>query len=163
MAAKDRKDCRRSKSADLSGKAGYVPLEQIAKVSYQAEDGYIERRNLMPMITVQADIRSGTANDATQKAYDATQELRDNLPFGCKIEPAGALGDSNDSVGYLLKPIPAMIFIIMTLLMFQMNSKIDAADGADSAAGPYRRVLGYADHGLGYGVRGGAGYPGCLV
>ena len=123
MAAKDRKDLSKIKNLPIYlGSAGYVPLEQIAKVSYQAEDGYIERWNLMPMITVQADIRSGTANDATQRAYNATKELRDDLPFGCKIEPAGALEDSNDSVGYLLKPIPAMIFIIMTLLMFQLNS-----------------------------------------
>ena len=123
MAAKDRKDLSKIKNLPIYlGSAGYVPLEQIAKISYDAEDGYIERRNLMPMITVEADIHSGTANDATQKAYNATQELRDNLPFGCKIEPAGALEDSNNSVGYLLKPIPAMIVIIMTLLMFQLNS-----------------------------------------
>ena len=123
MAAKDRKDLSKIKDLPIYlGSAGYVPLEQIAKISYDAEDGYIERRNLMPMITVQADIHQGTPNDATQKAYDATQELRDQLPFGCQIEPAGSLEDSNDSVGYLLKPIPAMIVIIITLLMFQLNS-----------------------------------------
>ena len=104
------------------GSGGYVPLEQIAKISYGAEDGFIKRRNLMPTIMVQADVHSGTANDATQKAYDATQELRNNLPLGCSIEPAGALEDSDDSLGYLLVPVPAMIFVIMTLLMFQLNS-----------------------------------------
>ena len=76
----------------------------------------------MPTITVQADVHSGTANDATQKAYNATKDLRDKLPFGCKIEPAGAMEDSSDSTKYLLKPVPAMIFIIMTLLMFQLGS-----------------------------------------
>lgn len=104
------------------GSYGYVPLEQIAKISYDAEESFIKRRGLQPTITVQADVYSGTANDATQKAYDATKELRDNLPLGASIEVGGALEDSGDSVAFLLKPVPAMIFIIMTLLMFQLNS-----------------------------------------
>lgn len=104
------------------GQAGYIPLEQIAKISYDAEESLIVRRDLMPTITVQADIYEGTANDATKKAFDATKELRENLPLGTKIEEAGALESSSENVAYLLKPVPAMIFIIMTLLMFQLNS-----------------------------------------
>ena len=123
MAAADRQDLSKVRELPVYlGAAGYVPLEQIAKVSYDAEEGLIKRRDLMPTITVQADIREGTANDATKKAYNATADLRDNLPLGCSIEPSGALEDSNDSVRYLLVPIPAMIVIIMTLLMFQLRS-----------------------------------------
>lgn len=123
LALKDREDLSKIGSLPIYlGNAGYVPLEQIAKISYEAEETFIKRRNLMPTITVQADIHQGTANDATQKAYAATRELRENLPLGCSIEVAGALADSNDSLGYLLKPIPAMVFAIMTLLMFQLGS-----------------------------------------
>ena len=123
LASEDRQDLSKIKSLPIYlGQAGYVPLEQLAKISYEAEDGYIERRDLMPTVTVQAEIHAGTANDATQKAFDATKELREDLPFGCRIEPAGALADSKDSAGYLMKPIPMMIFIIMTLLMFQLGS-----------------------------------------
>lgn len=123
LASEDRQDLSKIKSLPIYlGQAGYVPLEQLAKISYEAEDGYIERRDLMPTVTVQAEIHEGTANDATQKAFDATKELREDLPFGCRIEPAGSLADSKDSAGYLLKPIPMMIFIIMTLLMFQLGS-----------------------------------------
>ncbi|MBQ1867420.1 efflux RND transporter permease subunit, partial [Selenomonas sp.] len=123
LSDEDRKDLAKMKSLPIYlGQAGYVPLEQIAKISYDAEDGFIERRNLMPTITVQADVHGGTANDATKKAYEATKQLRKDLPFGCSIEPAGALEDSNKSVGFLLKPVPVMIFIIMTLLMFQLGS-----------------------------------------
>ena len=104
------------------GAAGYVPLEQVAKISYAAEDGLIWRRNLKPTVTVQANIQSGTANDSTQKAYDAVKDIRDSLPLGYSIEVGGALADSQDSVQFLLVPIPAMIFIIMTLLMFQLRS-----------------------------------------
>ena len=123
LAGTDRRDLSQIKDLPIFlGKAGYVPLEQLAKISYDAEDGLIKRRNLMPTVTVQADIHSGTANDATQKAYEATKELRDSLPFGCRIEPAGTLEDSQDNVAYLLKPVPVMVFIIMTLLMFQLGS-----------------------------------------
>ena len=103
------------------GEAGYVPLEQIAKISLDAEFGLIVRRNLKPTITVQADIAGGTANDAAQKAFDATDELRKNLPLGYSIEPGGDLEESGDSTENLLAPLPAVIFIIMTLLMFQLQ------------------------------------------
>lgn len=123
LAVNDREDLGKLGSLPIYlGSAGYVPLEQIAKISYDAEEALIKRRNLMPTITVQADIHSGTANDATQKAYEATKQLRDDLPLGCRIEPAGALENSNNSLGYLLIPIPAMLFVIMTLLMFQLDS-----------------------------------------
>ena len=118
----------RNKLSDLQnlpiylGEAGYVNLSQIAKISFDAEDGFIKRRNLLPTISVMANILSGTPNDATERAYNATAELRSNLPFGCKIEVAGALEDSDDSLGNLSKPVPAMIFIIMTLLMFQLGN-----------------------------------------
>ncbi len=104
------------------GSAGYVPLDQIAKISYDAEDGLIWRRDLKPTITVQANIEEGTANDETQKAYDATKDIRDALPLGYSIKAGGALSDSQDSAKYLMVPIPVMLFIIMTLLIFQLRS-----------------------------------------
>ena len=106
------------------GEAGYVQLEQIAKISYDAEDGMIKRRDLLPTITVSAEIKKGTANDATQAAYDATEELRKNLPIGCKIEVGGALEESESSTEYLLKTIPLMIFVITTLLMLQLRNAL---------------------------------------
>ena len=101
---------------------GYVPLEQIAKISFDAEDGFIKRRNLKPSITVCADIRGGTSVDTAEELFDATQELRNKLPLGYSIEAAGDLEDSDDSTALLLEPVPAMIFIIMTLLMFQLRN-----------------------------------------
>ena len=71
---------------------------------------------------VQAEITKGEGNDAAMRAYEATKELRSNLPAGTTIETAGALEDSADSMGYLMQPIPAMVFIIMTLLMFQVGT-----------------------------------------
>ncbi len=119
----DRKDLSEIKSLPVYvGAQGYVPLEQIAEISYEAEYGTIKRRNLKPCITVQADIKTGTANDATTKAMNAVKDIQAELPLGYSIEAGGALENSKDSTGYLLEPLPAMVFILMTLLMFQLRS-----------------------------------------
>lgn len=125
LADTDRQDLSQIKNLPVYSAGGYVPLEQLAKISYEAEDSLIKRKNMQPTITVQANIKEGTANDATQKAYDAVKNIRDELPFGYKITVGGSLEDSEDSMKYLLIPIPAMIFIIMTLLMFQLRNGKD--------------------------------------
>lgn len=125
LADTDRQDLSQIKNLPVYSAGGYVPLEQLAKISYEAEDSLIKRKNMQPTITVQANIKEGTANDATQKAYDAVKDIRDELPFGYKITVDGSLEDSEDSMKYLLIPIPAMIFIIMTLLMFQLRNGKD--------------------------------------
>ena len=125
LADTDRQDLSQIKNLPVYSAGGYVPLEQLAKISYEAEDSLIKRKNMQPTITVQANIKAGTANDATQKAYDAVKDIRDELPFGYKITVGGSLEDSEDSMKYLLIPIPAMIFIIMTLLMFQLRNGKD--------------------------------------
>ena len=128
LAKADRSDLGKMEELPIYlGSAGYVPLGQIAKITYEAEDGLIKRYNLRPAITVQANIKSGTANDATQKAYDATKELRGQLPLGARIDAAGTLDDSDTSMKWLMIPIPAMVFLIMTLLMFQLRSGKDMA------------------------------------
>lgn len=125
LADTDRQDLSQIKNLPVYSAGGYVPLEQLAKISYEAEDSLIKRKNMQPTITVQANIKEGTANDATQKAYDAVKDIRDELPFGYKITVGGSLENSEDSMKYLLIPIPAMIFIVMTLLMFQLHSGKD--------------------------------------
>ncbi|SEJ76493.1 Multidrug efflux pump subunit AcrB [Propionispira arboris] len=119
----DRSDLAKVKDIPIYlGKSGYVPLEQIAKISYDAEDGLIWRRNLEPTITIRANIISGTANDETQKAYASTQSIRADLPMGYSIDVDGALANSNDSMKFLMVPIPIMLITIITLLMFQLRS-----------------------------------------
>ena len=117
----DRNDLSKIKSIPIYTGRGYVPLEQIASITYGAEDARIWRRDLKPTITVEGNIKSGTANDATQKAYDSIKDIRDAMPFGYSVEVDGALENSQKSLRYLLGPVPIMILIIMTLLMFQLR------------------------------------------
>ena len=122
LAERDRTNIERLGELPIVTAGGSVPLAQIAHLSYAAEDGFIKRHNLRPSIMVQAEVREGEGNDAALRIYKATEELRRSLPAGTTIETAGALADSADSMGYLMQPLPAMIFIIMTLLMLQLGS-----------------------------------------
>ena len=122
LAERDRTNIERLGELPIAAAGGSVPLAQIAHLSYGAEDGFIKRHNLRPTIMVQAEVREGEGNDAALRIYKATEELRRSLPAGTTIETAGALADADDSMGYLMQPLPAMIFIIMTLLMLQLGS-----------------------------------------
>ncbi|GAA0213391.1 efflux RND transporter permease subunit [Selenomonas dianae] len=122
LAERDRTNIEHLSELPIATAGGSVPLAQIAHLSYGAEDGFIKRYNLRPSIMVQAEVREGEGNDAALRIYKATEELRRSLPAGTTIETAGALADSADSMHYLMQPLPAMIFIIMTLLMLQLGS-----------------------------------------
>ena len=122
LADADRTNLERIGELPIATQGGYVPLAQIAHLSYAAEDGLIKRRNLLPTIMVQGDVVRGEGNDATQRIYRATEELRASLPAGASITPAGALEDSAEAMRYLVQPVPAMVFIIMTLLMLQVGT-----------------------------------------
>ena len=122
LVGRDRTNIERLGELPIATAGGSVPLAQIAHLSYGAEDGFIKRHNLRPSIMVQAEVREGEGNDAALRIYKATEELRRSLPAGTTIETAGALADSADSMHYLTQPLPAMIFIIMTLLMLQLGS-----------------------------------------
>ena len=122
LAKDERSDLAKLRSLPVYlGQAGYVPLEQVAKISFAAEDGLIWRRDLKPTITVQSDIVSGTANDATVKAYEMLKDIRDALPLGYSIEVDGAEEMSEKSQRYLLDPIPAMCLVIASLLMIELR------------------------------------------
>ena len=122
--AQNRNDLSRVKDLNIHiGNGKFVPLDQIAKVSYGAEEGLIWRRNLMPTITVQANTREGVlGNSATTEAYESLQELRASLPAGYDIAVGGSKEMSQKATRWLLKPVPAMIILIVTLLMFQLQS-----------------------------------------
>ncbi|HML34673.1 MULTISPECIES: efflux RND transporter permease subunit [Sporomusa] len=104
------------------GNGKFVPLEQIANISYDAEDGLIWRYDLKPTITVQADVVAGiTGNDATKEIYESLKPVRESLPPGYSIDIGGASENSKTSVGFLLKTVPVMIVVIMVLLMLQLQ------------------------------------------
>ncbi|MFR8761646.1 MAG: efflux RND transporter permease subunit, partial [Megasphaera lornae] len=125
LQAQDRNSLAAVQSIPVYTAGGYVPLGQLAKISYGAEDTLIWRRNLKPTITIQGNIRNGTANDVTAEAYQSIQGIRNALPFGYDVEVGGDLENSRKSLHYLLRPVPIMIILIITLLMLQLRSVAD--------------------------------------
>jgi multidrug efflux pump len=122
--AGDRKSLAKIKDLSIPlGNGQSVPLGQIAKISYAAEDGLVWRRDLKPTITLQAEVIPGvTGNDATKEVYVALAKLRSTLPFGYSIDIGGSAENSKKMLGYLLQPVPVMFIVMLLLLMFQLQS-----------------------------------------
>lgn len=105
------------------GNGHSIPLDQIARISYDAEDGLIWRRNLKPTITVQAEPVAGiTGNDAVKEVYRHLQKIRSSLKPGYSIEMGGSAERSVQATRYILATTPLMIIIVVLLLMFQLQS-----------------------------------------
>lgn len=115
--------------ADLSslpvhvGSGRYVPLGEIADISYENETSTIWRRDLHPTITIRGETGGDkTADSVVNKLYDRTlKEFREHLPDGYTLEKDGAIENSEKSVQYLAAPVPIMIFLILMILMFELD------------------------------------------
>jgi len=101
----------------------FVPLGQIAYIEKTFEEGIIWRRNRFPAITVRADIPDGAQPlDVTTQIDHTLDVLRARLPDGYRIEIGGAQEASANSQGSIFAVMPWMLAIILTLLMFQLQS-----------------------------------------
>lgn len=122
--AQDRQTFEQIKSMNIyTGYKKFIPLEQIAKVSYDAEEGLIWRRNLQPTITVQAATNGLVSGDtATKQTFERLSKLRSTLPPGYTIEVDGTLENSQKAMRWLMQPVPMMVFCIVTLLMLQLQN-----------------------------------------
>lgn len=105
-----------------TGSGAYVPLSQIATISLGNEDGIIWRRNMEPTITVHGNVppnvmANSLANDLNKKL----DTVRANIPAGYTIEVDGSAERSNIAMDNLKGPMPIMLCLIMTILMFQLK------------------------------------------
>lgn len=115
--------------ADLSslpvhvGSGRYVPLGEIADISYENETSTIWRRDLHPTITIRGETGGDkTADSVVNELYDRTlKDFREHLPDGYTLEKGGAIENSEKSVQYLAAPVPIMIFLIFMILMFELD------------------------------------------
>lgn len=115
--------------ADLSslpvhvGSGRYVPLGEIADISYENETSTIWRRDLHPTITIRGEAGGDkTADSVVNELYDRTlKDFREHLPDGYTLEKGGAIENSEKSVQYLAAPVPIMILLILMILMFELD------------------------------------------
>ena len=100
-----------------------VPLAQVVKLRYELEDGLIIRRNRLPTVTVRADIRGAVqAPVVTQQISPQLDAVRAKLPPGFRIEIGGAIEESAKGESSIKAAMPVMVFLVITLLMVQLQN-----------------------------------------
>jgi multidrug efflux pump subunit AcrB len=100
-----------------------VPLTQIAKVSFDWEPGVLWREGRNYAVTVQGDVAEGVQGaTVTAQVWPQMQALAATMPAGYGIQVAGTVEESSKGQGAIVAGVPAMLFIIFTLLMLQLQS-----------------------------------------
>ena len=99
-----------------------VPLAQFARFDYEQEYPLVWRRDRLPNLTVQTDIRPGVLPDQVVSALEQPiAALSATLPPGYAIATGGTAEESAKSQASVLAVVPVMIFIMFTVLMFQLK------------------------------------------
>jgi multidrug efflux pump subunit AcrB len=98
-------------------------LDQFATFEYAQEYPLVWRRNRVPTLTVQADVAAGVLPETIVTALaPAVEQLNAGLPPGYRIEVGGTVEESARSSESVMAVVPLMLFIMLTLLMFQLKS-----------------------------------------
>jgi len=100
-----------------------VPLEQIAKLSYGLEPPLIWRRHRLPTVTVQADTAPGVQAATVVKSLDSNiAAFKAKLPGGYDVAAGGTVEESAKAQGSVFAVFPLMLFLMITILMLQLQS-----------------------------------------
>jgi multidrug efflux pump subunit AcrB len=100
-----------------------VPLGQFATFQYEQEQPLVWRRDRIPTLTVQADVRPGTLPETVVGALaPAVAELSKTLPPSYRIVIGGTVEESAKSMASVIAVVPAMLLIMFTVLMVQLRS-----------------------------------------
>ncbi|HEX2134962.1 MAG TPA: efflux RND transporter permease subunit [Microvirga sp.] len=114
-------DTVRNLTLDAGGRT--VPLAQVATLSYALESPLIWRRQRLPTVTVQADVRPGVeAATVIKQLEDAMDEFRAKLPPGYTVALGGVVEDSAKAQASIFVVFPLMLFLMVTILMVQLKS-----------------------------------------
>ena len=102
---------------------GVVPLSQIATFDAEQEFPVVWRRNRVPTLTVQADMRAGELPEAAVSALaPAIKEFSERLPRGYQVAVGGTVEESSQSQASVMAVVPLMLFLMITFLMIQLQS-----------------------------------------
>ncbi len=100
----------------------FVALSDIAKLSERTEEGVVWRLNMMPVVTVRAEIPDNVLASSVSHAVEKKLgSIRAKLPNGYRIETGGSEEDSDKATGSIIAVLPLMCFLILTLLMWQLR------------------------------------------
>ena len=100
-----------------------VALSSFATFSYTQEQPLIWRRDRVPTMTVLADVAPGLLPESIVSALsDDIAALNASLPLNYQIEVGGTVETSAESQAAVFAVVPLMAFLMMTLLMVQLQS-----------------------------------------
>ena len=100
-----------------------VPLSQVATFDFDQEYPLIWRRDRVPTLTVQADVRGdATPEGAVDSLKPAVEKLETSLPSGYHIALGGTVEESAESQASVFALLPAALFLMLLFLMAQLHS-----------------------------------------
>jgi len=100
-----------------------VPLSQFASFEYAQAAPVVWRRDRVPTLTVQADVRSGVSPETVVRSLaPAVEALAKTLPASYAIDVGGTVEESKQSQASVIAVVPLMLLIMITVLMFQLQS-----------------------------------------
>ncbi|MYL82537.1 MMPL family transporter [Desulfovibrio aerotolerans] len=100
-----------------------IPLSQVAKIQYIAEEPILWRQNRDLNITVRAEVIDGVQPpDVSMEILPRLKPIEKTLPPGYRIETGGALEESSKANAAIVVLLPLMAGVMLVLLMFQLQS-----------------------------------------
>ncbi len=106
-----------------NGAGQSIPLSSVATFHYQLEQPSIARRNRIPTITVKGGVVGDKQPDTIVKELETkVAAFKKAMPAGYSVEVGGAVEQSAQSQGPIVKVVPVMLFVMATLLMIQLQS-----------------------------------------
>ncbi|TFI58270.1 efflux RND transporter permease subunit [Sphingomonas parva] len=102
---------------------GSVPLDQVARIVPELEDGVVWRRNRDASLIVRGDVIDGVQGpDVSGALNEKLDAVRDRMPAGYRIEMGGAVEEAAKGSASIFKLFPVMLGLWLTLLMIQLQS-----------------------------------------
>jgi multidrug efflux pump subunit AcrB len=100
-----------------------VPLGQLTTVTYGLEEGVLWHRNRDLMLPVRADISDNTQGPVVSAQVEAElTSLRASLSGGYRIETGGVTEETLKGQQSIVKVLPLMLLVMITVLMVQLQS-----------------------------------------
>ncbi|MEP9375578.1 efflux RND transporter permease subunit [Aquabacter sp. CN5-332] len=120
----ERVDLERLSALTVTTRNGIaVPLGQVARIVYGAEEPILWRRDRDLVLTVRGDVKDGIQPpDVTTRILPQLAALKVGLPADYRIETGGSIEESVKANTALAAVFPVMIIAMLTLLMIQLQS-----------------------------------------
>jgi multidrug efflux pump subunit AcrB len=100
-----------------------VPLGQFATFKYTQDFPVVWRRDRVPTLTVQANVKPGALPESVVNALNANVEaLQKTLKAPYRITVGGTVEESQKSQASVVAVVPLMLLIMLTVLMVELQS-----------------------------------------